>query len=505
MIVEDQSAVVDFLRGHRAEPGAEPIVTHASMIFLKGGRACKLKRAVRFPYLDYSTAEQRLAACVSELELNRRTAPQLYLGVETITRDPDGGFAFGGTGSLVDAVVEMRRFEEDALFDSMAQRGALTPAIMTDLARRVAAFHYEAPVSMDRGGAAGIADVLDINDRALRATGLVPDDAADAFASAFRQAFEQHRTLLESRREMGKVRRCHGDLILRNICLLDGEPTLFDCIEFSDDIATIDALYDLAFLLMDLWHREQRELANLVFNRYLDENDDTDGLPLIPFFMAVRAAVRAHVTAAQAMDLSPDRAAPVQEEAQSYFDLARSLLQPAEPILLAIGGLSGSGKSTLAASLAPHLGPAPGARVLSSDRIRKRLHGVPAEERLSEEAYRPEVSKRVYAALRQQTARVIDMRYAVIADAVFDQCDERAAIESTAENAAAPFHGIWLEASPAALISRVMSRKSDPSDATAEIVRLQLEKLRGDITWQRIDAGRQPASVRDAILSAIRS
>ena len=287
-------------RGRRRE--VEIVTTHASLVFLAGDRAFKLKRAVRYPYLDFSTPERRLDACRTELELNRRTAPSLYLGVRTITREADGRLAFDGRGPLVDAVVEMRRFGQEHLFDAMAQKGALTPLLLTELARRIAAFHKSAAVSFEHGGAAGIAAVLDINDRALRGTTLVGTEVAKAFADSFRQALAAHSERLEARRKAGKVRRCHGDLILRNICLVDGEPTLFDCLEFDEALATIDVLYDLAFLLMDLWHRDQRRLANIVFNRYLDECDETDGLPLVPFFMAIRAAVRAHVTAAQADD-----------------------------------------------------------------------------------------------------------------------------------------------------------------------------------------------------------
>src|SRR4051812_18125111 len=313
MIVQDQSETITFLKAKTIGLGLpiETISTHISVIVLRGDRTLKLKRAVRFPYLDFSTAERRLAACQAELLLNRRTAPTLYLGVRRITRETDGRLALDGAGRLVDAVVEMRRFAQDNLFDNMVQRGALTPALMADLARQIAAFHRDAIVNFDHGGAAGVAAVLKSNDQALRTTSLVPDAAAEAFANAFQRAFERHADLLEARRREGKVRRCHGDLILRNICLLDGRPTLFDCIEFDDTLATIDALYDAAFLLMDLWHRDQHNLANLVFNRYLDECVESDGLELVPFFMAIRAAIRAHVTAAQASEAPSAAAAPV--------------------------------------------------------------------------------------------------------------------------------------------------------------------------------------------------
>ena len=507
MLLGECPDVVQFL-GEVPEAGGQPveiITTHASLVFLAGDRAFKLKRAVRYPYLDFSTPERRLKACRTELELNRRTAPSLYLGVRTITRETDGRFAFDGAGSLVDAVVEMRRFSQDHLFDAMAQRGALTPPLLTDLARRIAAFHKAAAVSFEYGGAAGIGAVLDINDRALRATTLVVPEVAQTFGESFRQALASHSERLETRRRAGKVRRCHGDLILRNICLVDGEPTLFDCLEFDEALATIDVLYDLAFLLMDLWHRGQQRLANIVFNRYLDECDERDGLPLVPFFMAIRAAVRAHVTAAQADNAEGDEADRLSEEARAYFDLASVLLQRRDPVLLAVGGFSGSGKSTIASLAAPHLGPPPGARVLNSDRIRKRMHGAAAEDRLPASAYRPEASDEVYATMRREAADVLAGGHAVVVDAVYDRPAEREAIGRVALNAAVEFRGIWLEAPKAALLQRLEARRNDPSDATAEVLLAQLQRDCGVIDWHLIDAAEPPEQVRDAVLAVLLS
>jgi aminoglycoside phosphotransferase family enzyme/predicted kinase len=505
MIVGDQSETIEFLKSalgnHRAD--VEVVVTHASLIFLAGDSAFKLKRAVRYPYLDFSTPEKRLACCQAELALNRRTAPTLYLGVQTITRSSNGHLAFDGADPLVDAVVEMRRFGQDQLLDAMAQTEALTPRITTALARQIAKFHASAHVSLDRGGTEGIARVLDINDRALRATSLVTSASADAFAAAFRQALNEHSDLLERRRKAGKVRRCHGDLILRNICLIDGLPTLFDCLEFNDDLATIDVLYDLGFLLMDLWHRDQCELANLLFNRYIDEADETDGMALIPFFMAIRAAVRAHVTAAQAIEATSCATPQLLREARAYFNLASSLLCRKDPFLVAIGGLSGTGKSTVSAFIAPHVGPAPGARILNSDRIRKRLYGVPAEERLPGSAYLADVSEAVYQTLRKEAGDVLSTGYAVVADAVFDRPAERRAIEVAAIDAGVAFRGVWLDASGSALLARVATRRHDISDATTDVVSAQLQRDCGEISWLRINAEGDLADIRRAILASL--
>jgi hypothetical protein len=507
MIVEDQGDVVAFLSGEAGDlgPTEKSIVTHISRVFLKRDRALKLKQAVRFVYVDYSDASRRLSACQAELDLNRRTAPDLYLAVRRITLQEDGRLAFDGSGPLVDAVVEMRRFSEDGLFDSMALRDALTPALMTELARKVAAFHASVPANRDLGGAAGMEEALDINDRSLRATGLVDADAATAFAGAFRQQLDSQGTLLEARRRAGKVRRCHGDLILRNICLFDGAPTLFDCIEFSEPLATIDVLYDLAFLLMDLWHRDQQALASLVFNRYLDASDETDGLCLMPFFMAVRAAVRAHVAAAQAVEMPGDAALAARNEAIAYFDLASSLLKPEQARLIAIGGFSGSGKSTLAAHAAPLIGAPPGARVLNSDRIRKQMHGASAEERLPPAAYRPEASRQVYDRLFEEAGRTLRAGGSVIADAVFDRSGERDAIEDVGRQAGVPFQGIWLEAPRSELLKRVEARSHDPSDANAAVLDAQLSRGAGDVGWTHVDAGSVPEVVARRFLAAAAS
>jgi uncharacterized protein len=490
MTVESQKEVIAFLQGGLGDMGntLKSITTHISQVFLKKDRALKLKQAVRFAYVDYSTPALRLAACQSELELNRRTAPELYLGVFRITREPDGGLMFDGKGPLVDAVVEMRRFDENDLLDGMAQRGALTTLIMTDLARRIAAFHGAAPTSMDLGGAAGMAEVLDINDRSLRATRLVDDLTATKFGEAFCLQLANHAPLLDSRRAAGKVRRCHGDLILRNICLVNGVPTLFDCIEFSEPLATIDVLYDLSFVLMDLWHRDQADLANVLFNRYLDCCDETDGLALMPFFMAVRAAVRAHVTAAQAQEMQGDVATQALAEARAYLDLASMLLEPGQVTLVAVGGLSGAGKSTLAAGLASHLGAPPGARILNSDRIRKQLHGMPAEERLPLAAYSPKVSKQVFARLFDDASRTLATGTCVIADAVFDRPADRSSIEAVAPGTGIKFHGFWLEAPADTLVQRINTRAKGPSDATVDVLEEQLKYDTGSMVWHRVNS-----------------
>lgn len=501
MPADSQDETIEFLRSAAFDGSdastVEAVVTHISTVLLSGERAIKLKRPVHLPYVDFSTPERRLAACERELALNQRTAPTLYRAVRRVTRESDGGLAVDGSGPLVDAYVEMRRFDEDCLLDRMAMEGTLTAPLMARLAHRIAAFH--AGIAPDRSvtGSAQVALVLDINERALATTEVFSAGAVADFNREFREGLARLTPLFDARGRAGKIRRCHGDLHLRNICVFEGEPTLFDCLEFDEAMATTDILYDLAFLLMDLWYRGLEELANLVLNRYLDESDEADGLPLLAFLMALRAAVRAHVTATRVADAGPDGSG-LRVEAQDYFDLALDLLRPRASRLVAVGGLSGSGKSSVAAAIAPRIGPPPGARVLVSDRIRKRLFGVAAETRLPTECYRAEVSETVYARLAEQAGAILPGGHGVVADAVFDRPPERARIADVAADAQVAFLGLWLEAGPERLVERVAARRGDPSDATPEVVRAQVSRSRAPADWTRLSSDADIGFVAEA-------
>jgi len=500
-----QDEVLAFLDAQARRGGAlvERRETHISTVVLAGALAWKLKRAVKFSYLDFSTPALRLAACERELALNRRTAPRLYRAVRRITRQRDGRLAFDGDGDLVDAVVEMNRFDDSTLFDTLARCHALTHGLLTALARKVADFHRGAAVG--EGGAQAVGAVIDLNRDALAASGVFDSATLSAYDGAVRQAFAAAAPQLGARARAGKVRHCHGDLHLRNICLVDGAPTLFDCIEFDDRLATIDVLYDLAFVLMDLWHRNETAAANWLLNRYLDHSDETDGLPLLPLFMSLRAAVRAHVTAAQAGTAPDASRVGLVAEARVYLQLARDLLTPAPARLVAIGGFSGTGKSTLAAALAPHLGVAPGARVIASDRLRKALYGVAAETRLPQAAYASQVSEQVYGQAADLAARITGAGTAVVVEAVFDRPQDRLRIARAGATSGVAFTGLWLDAASETLISRVAGRSGDASDATAAVVRAQLKRDPGPLDWIRLDAGRPPEAVAEEALERLGS
>lgn len=492
-MAEHQDETLAFL-GRGASYGdpampVERIDTHVSVVFLAGVRAFKLKRAVKYSYLDYSTLALRHRYCEAELALGRHMAPTLYRAVRAVTREADGGLAFDGRGEPIDWVVEMRRFEQDALFDRLAEAHRLTPALMQELADEIAEFHGRATPTSAYGGAAAIRAVIEDSRNNLRLSPQILDGGqVDALFVASMAALERIAPLLDRRREAGKVRRCHGDLHLRNICLLDGKPTLFDGIEFSEEIACIDLLYDLAFLFMDLHHRGFDDLGTRVFNRYLDRTGDVTGLAALPLFLSTRAAIRAHVTAAVAQQQHPEAAARTMDQARSYLSLAIDLLHAHEPRLVAVGGLSGTGKTSLAYGLAPDFAPVPGARVVRSDVLRKRLLDVAPETRLGARAYDRATTERVYRALCDEVSAVLENGYAAIADATFLRLEERHAIAAAARRGGVAFTGLWLEAPPEVLAPRLARRRGDASDADRAVLDRQLTYDVGPVDWHRIDA-----------------
>jgi len=292
-----------------------------------------------------------------------------------------------------------------------------------------------------------------------------------------------------ARRAQGFVRRGHGDLHLRNVCLIDGRPTLFDCIEFSDEVACIDVLYDLAFLLMDLLHRQLGAHAHVVYNEYVTATGDLDGLALLPLFLSARAAVRAKTSATAArLQSDPADQAALGEAAREYLDLALSLIEPAPAQLVAIGGLSGAGKSTLARHLAPTLGAPPGALVLRSDLVRKSMLGVRLLDRLDSEGYTEGVTRGVYRELAARAATATAAGRAVIVDAVFADPRDRAVIADVARTVGVPFTGLWLDAPVDTRAARATQRCDDVSDATAAVLRFQPDRDVGEMDWQRLDA-----------------
>jgi aminoglycoside phosphotransferase family enzyme/predicted kinase len=411
-----------------------------------------------------------------------------------VTREPDGSLALGGAGAPVDWVVEMNRFDQAALLDRMAAGGRLHLDLMPRLGAAIARFHQKAERRSGYGGASGILRVIDGNAIGFDEFGQRLDPAVwPRVICESRRELDRRRRLLDARARAGFVRQCHGDLHLRNIVLLDGEPVLFDAIEFNDDISCIDVLYDLAFLLMDLQRRALPQHANAVWNAYLRATGDLEGLAAMPLLLSCRAAVRAKTSAtAASFQRDAARAEELRALARDYVALAGRLLKPPPARLIAIGGFSGSGKSTLALSIAPSIGAVPGAVVLRSDEIRKELYGIPLTERLGSDGYAPDISEKVYATMPARANVIVRGGHSVIVDAVYGGQRHRDAIERVASDAGVMFVGFWLDAPETTLIDRVQSRRADVSDADARVISLQRAQDAGVIRWARVDASPGP-------------
>lgn len=470
-------------------PSAERVIeTSCARVFLSRDLAWKVKRPVNFGFLDYSTAEKRYWALERELSFNRAAAPDIYRRVVALTRRADGGLEVDGPGELVEHALEMRRFDETAVLAE--QPWTVDGALAETLGRTIARYHAGAPADRAAEGGGGMAYTIRSNAEVLRRLAgeeggkRLDGERVEALVEATFAAHARLKPLLGQRAAEGFVRRCHGDLHLGNVLLENGAPVLFDCIEFNDALSQIDVLYDVAFLLMDLDFRRRRDAAVRVLSGWLDEaarrEDDSlwRGLEMLPLALSVRAAVRCHVQA-YAGDLPA---------AEAYLSAALAHLAPPPPVLAAVGGLSGSGKSTFARLAAPGLGGSPGAVVLRSDEVRKRLWGAGPLEALPAKAYGPGTSEPVYARMFHEAELCLRAGRAVVLDAVFLKPEERAQAAALAARLGLAFEGVWLDAPAEVLAARVAGRSGDASDADVATLEAQLRRDPGAIVWRRLDA-----------------
>jgi aminoglycoside phosphotransferase family enzyme/predicted kinase len=469
----------------RALADADPIETQSAAVFVGADTVWKLRRAIRLPFLDFTTAAERRRTALRELELNAPHTPGLYRDVVPVTRT-EGGVELDGPGEPVDWVLRMAPVPAADFLDAVAARGELTPDVLDALGDAVAAYHAALP-PLAQDPVASLTKVIAGNRTAALAAGL--DGAAvQAWAASAQTALDRQAATLRARARAGFVRRCHGDLHLGNLCLWHGQPTPFDALEFDEALASIDTGYDLAFLLMDLEMRADRAAANRVLNRYVARSGDAGVVAATGLYQSLRAMVRAHVEASGGHT----------DAATSYLARAASGLQPSPPRVVAIGGLPGTGKSTLARALAPDLGPPPGALVLRSDEIRKRQQRVTPETRLPPAAYTSAASAAVFAELAAMTATAIAAGHSVIADATFMTMQQRASVRAAAGSA--PFLGLWLQAPLGVLEARVAARRDDASDAGLAVLRSAAAHDPGAGDWQAV-----AAADGGAALTAIRT
>jgi aminoglycoside phosphotransferase family enzyme/predicted kinase len=504
--IDDQTEVMNFLadpRTHDLDRPVKRIDTHGACVFLAGSNVYKIKRAVRFPFLDFSTLDKRRRACENEIVVNKDNAPGFYLGVVAVVRH-QSRLQLGGSGDVVEWAVHMRRFDENRTLDKIVDRGRLTGDVIAKLADVVLESHRKAPVRNATEATAALkAQTLDTLNELAETADLFGAAALRAFRDDIIMRLSKAEPLLRYRGERGQIRRCHGDLHLRNIVLIKGQPVLFDAIEFDEAIATCDVLHDLAFLLMDLWQRGLHAEASMLLNRYLWGSDDEqlqlEGLAAFPLFLSLRAAIRAKVAVDLAKVSDRHTRDDALQDARQFFATARDFLCHRPLRLIGIGGLSGSGKTTLASRLGASIGRPPGAVHLRSDMERKRMFNTDEFERLPDAAYSPSASESVYRRLRALAQTALRAGQSVIVDAVHLRAAERLLLSEIAAREGAEFHGFWLEGPTDLLAARVAARTNDASDATPEVVRTQAALPVEKNEWFRLDASQPPGILAERI------
>ncbi len=469
--------------------GVSLIETHISWVLLAGEHAWKLKKPLDLGFLDFSTVERRREACEAELRLNRRTVPELYEAVVPVWRTAAGvcvgdrpvdAAAPGATP--LDYLVRMRRFDQSALFDARLAAGQLAPALFDRLARHVAAFHEDAVVAQPGDGFGDAAAVMapvrqnfaQIRERVSDVALLSELARIEAWAEA---RFAALAPVFDARLAAGRVRECHGDLHLGNLIVLDGEPRLFDAIEFSAELRWTDVVADIAFLVMDLQARGRIDLASRFLDAWLARSGDYAGLQLLPWYLSYRAMVRAKVAAIRAGQVEGAARADTLAECTRYLALAAAQMQAPAPALLIASGVSGSGKTSQSQPLVE----ACGVIRVRADVERKRLFGLDADARsgstLGGGLYSAQASARTYARLAELARAVVEAGYPVLVDATFLKRSQRAAFAELAMTLGVPFAILAFDAPEATLRARVRQRAeagTDASEADVAVLETQL-------------------------------
>ncbi|MEM9302670.1 MAG: AAA family ATPase [Pseudomonadota bacterium] len=456
------------------------IETHISSVILVGRHAFKLKKPVDFGFVNFLSLADRKHFCEEELRLNGRMAPSIYIDVAPVFGTPSTP-RLSGDGEPIEYAVRMHRFEQRELLDRLAESHGIAPVWIDDLAERVAAFHG----SIDHvdpaapwGQPATVIGPVRANFEHLGSLAL-PQGRLDQVAriAAWTEArIDALSPLLERRRREGWIRECHGDMHLGNMALIGQEIEVFDGIEFNHELRWIDLQSDVAFLTMDLQHRNQAELAWRFLNRYLANTGDYAGMALHAFYQTYRAMVRAKIDGLRATDPSlPDaERTRLQRDLGVLLDLAESFTRLRTPRLALTCGLSGSGKSTAARRIAHR----EGCIQLRSDVERKRLHGLAARADSRSDIgggiYGPEASAATYARLLDLTGQLLAADVSVIVDAAFLKRAQRTPFLELAAARGVAAEILWCDADLDVLRERVTARRGDASEATVEVLERQV-------------------------------
>ena len=461
---------------HFVEDKIKSIQTHASWVFLTGKYAYKLKKEVDFGFLDYSTLAKRKHYLIQELELNRQVAPELYLEVLPISKCCDR-FILGSTENICEYTLKMRQFPQEALFSNLLQAGKLDRDRLKELGRIVAEFHQGTQTNEYIASFGSVDQIRIAFDENYQQTQkyigslqtIEQYQTTKAYSDRF---FRQYQDLFKKRVETSKIKECHGDLHLSNICLWQDKIQLFDRIEFNESFRYVDTMYDVAFTVMDLEAKHRQDLANVFLNSYLEHSGDWEGLQLLPLYLSRQAYVRAKVNSFLSEDSQVNQAKQqqAQEAARSYYQQAYNYTQANSSSIIMMSGLSGSGKSTVAQEIARNIG----AIQLRSDAVRKHLAGISLKE--TGDIYTPEMTQKTYERLKELGIMLAQAGYKVILDAKYDRIDLRQAVIEQAQIHDIPLKIVHCNAPISVLRGRLNQRKNDISDATADLLISQQAK-----------------------------
>ena len=460
---------------HTAVEPIQMIQTHISYVLLTGDYAYKIKKPLNFGFLDYSTLEKRRHFCQEELRLNQRGAAMLYLDVLPITLLGDR-FQFGGEGSAVEYAVKMRQFPQETLLSQMFERGELTETLLRALAEVVAAYHLKAETNdyiRSFGEIAKIRPAFDQNYEQTEAYIGGPQtqtqfDQTKAYTNRF---FGEQQTLFANRTEQNKIRACHGDLHLGNICLWRDQLLLFDCIEFNEPFRFVDVMFDIAYIVMDLVVKQRPDLCSVFLNHYVEQTGDWEGLQILPLYVSRQSYVRGKVTSFMLDNpsVSPEAKATAEKQAALYYKLAWDYVQPQPGQLFIMSGLSGAGKTTTARRLAQQVG----AVHIRSDAVRKHLAGVPLDQSGGAELYTPAMNQKTYDRLLNLGITLAHQGYSVILDAKYDRQTNRQAAIAQAQAHNLPLKILHCTAPVEVLRDRLQGRTDDIADATVAVLAQQ--------------------------------
>lgn len=516
--------------GHAAGTPVEVVQTHVSVVFLVGEDVYKLKKPLDLDFLDYSTLERRHHFCELEVQLNRRLAPEVYLGVVEVRRAADGQLRVGGAGELVEYAVHMRRLPDAATLGSRLARGEVDRATMRRIGGKVLGFHRAArrgPAVAAWATFTAVAANARQNFAQLGELGVIGERLLTRLERWTEDALGRHHAVIEGRARRGVACDTHGDLRVDHLYLFPERPpprdlVILDCIEFSDQFRCADPIADLAFLVMDLRRLGRPELAEALVDGYFAAYDHclaerpgpvheerAEGRALLPFYTAYRATVRGKVDAMKACEpeIGPEAAAVARSSAHRHLLLALRELQPPalRPCLVLVAGLPGTGKSTLARALA-----AEGFVWIRSDAVRKQLAGLapdtPAGAPVGAGIYSPEWTARTYQRCLELARAALHDGERVVVDANFKTIAQRAPFLALAAELGLPAQLLVCAAEPEVVEERLSRRTGDVSDAGVAVYReaaAQWESVAADLRASTIDTSGGPEAAVAAAFSAL--